>query len=666
MLKSWLARLTAAIGLTLVLVSTQAPAAQKTQAVLSAEIQSNFPSCGTSCITAANLRTVFQDVVDSYFNVLATATGNTVLAGPNGSNGAPTYRALVGPDLPLPGASSLGGVKSASATSTNVMLGIDTSGNPAFGAIPAGAVSNSMLANAPAQTLKGNNTTGSAAPTDLTVAQVKTLLAILPVVTDPAYGAKCDGTTDDTAAFTAIAAANPIWALPPNATCVISSAVTLSSTQGMGIVGWGEQSSIIKVNSTSAKGIIVPAFASNPLLYGFSITRVGTAASGATGLDLSGGVNGGRLERIFVEKHFNGIVLGPTDSGGIRDVISQKNQNHGFLFNNSATSGSMQWQLDNCGSYQNAGDGFVVASGVAGPSGITMGEWRSVQTFANTGPGIAFLGSASIPIQGVRLRQAFVGQDNSHEIYFDTYNTGAGPHYVESPYAELAGTSSTGPTLATAATNTGSGIFITANNGPIQVNNPSIFGNSADGISFSATNANGGRLTVSGGQIFNNGAGGASRRGIISLADGSMIVIGVRAGNTGAGTNQLYGVALAVAGSDHNIVIGNDLRGNNTAAILNSSTGANNRIEGNDGWNPVGTTAAANVCTSPCTYTAGPSPETLYFKQTATNTATITQGGQQIAALVNASTYYVVQLGPNESIVTTWATTTPTFTKVVH
>jgi hypothetical protein len=34
--------------------------------------------------------------------------------------------------------------------------------------------------------------------------------------------------------------------------------------------------------------------------------------------------------------------------------------------------------------------------------------------------------------------------------------------------------------------------------------------------------------------------------------------------------------------------------------------------------------------------------------------------------LKEASTYYVVQLGPNESYVVTWATTQPTFTKDVH
>lgn len=51
--------------------------------------------------------------------------------------------------------------------------------------------------------------------------------------------------------------------------------------------------------------------------------------------------------------------------------------------------------------------------------------------------------------------------------------------------------------------------------------------------------------------------------------------------------------------------------------------------------------------------------ETHYLKQTATNTATVTKGGQQVATLANSSTYYVIYT-------CTYATTTPTYTKDVH
>jgi hypothetical protein len=65
---------------------------------------------------------------------------------------------------------------------TTTLLHGNAAGNPAFGPIVTGdiaanAVINSLLAQMPASTLKGNNTAGLANAADLTAAQVKTLLA---------------------------------------------------------------------------------------------------------------------------------------------------------------------------------------------------------------------------------------------------------------------------------------------------------------------------------------------------------------------------------------------------------------------------------------------------------------------------------------------------------
>ncbi len=61
-----------------------------------------------------------------------TQSANTVFAAPNGSSGTPSFRALVGADLPAPAASSLGGVESASAPANQFMTGISTGGAPTF------------------------------------------------------------------------------------------------------------------------------------------------------------------------------------------------------------------------------------------------------------------------------------------------------------------------------------------------------------------------------------------------------------------------------------------------------------------------------------------------------------------------------------------------------
>jgi hypothetical protein len=69
---------------------------------------------------------------------------------------------------------------------------------------------------------------------------------------------------------------------------------------------------------------------------------------------------------------------------------------------------------------------------------------------------------------------------------------------------------------------------------------------------------------------------------------------------------------------------------------------------------------------SPFTVTAGASPETHYVKQSATNTAFCGKGGIVTTNLVNPSTYYAIELEPNESYSCTWTAPAPTYTKDVH
>lgn len=120
------------------------------------------------------------------------------------------------------------------------------------------------------------------------------------------------------------------------------------------------------------------------------------------------------------------------------------------------------------------------------------------------------------------------------------------------------------------------------------------------------------------------------------------------------------------AGTSARVKIANNTFNSATKFITAALSGAGNIIKDNIGYNPVGATAAVTMGASPATITAGPSPETHYVRQSATNTATIAKGGQQIATLAGATTYYPIELGPNESYVTTWTTTAPTYTKYVH
>ena len=64
-------------------------------------------------------------------NPTATQSANTVYAGPtSGAAASPTFRSLVGADLPLPTASTLGGVKSLAASTNKFLTSIGTDGLP--------------------------------------------------------------------------------------------------------------------------------------------------------------------------------------------------------------------------------------------------------------------------------------------------------------------------------------------------------------------------------------------------------------------------------------------------------------------------------------------------------------------------------------------------------
>lgn len=93
----------------------------------------------------------------------ASQSQNLVFASPNGSSGTPSFRALVGADLPNPTASSLGGVKSNAGASNNFVYSLDTSGNllltqPQFSGI-GGTISHTQLSTT---VTAGSFTTGVA------------------------------------------------------------------------------------------------------------------------------------------------------------------------------------------------------------------------------------------------------------------------------------------------------------------------------------------------------------------------------------------------------------------------------------------------------------------------------------------------------------------------
>lgn len=118
---------------------------------------------------------------------LTNQSQNLVLASPNGSSGTPTFRALVGADLPAPSASTLGGVQSAAVVSHQwinsiSVLGVPSLSQPAFSDI-SGSVAATQLPNPSASTLGGIQS--AAAVSHQWIASIST--SGVPALSQPAF-----------------------------------------------------------------------------------------------------------------------------------------------------------------------------------------------------------------------------------------------------------------------------------------------------------------------------------------------------------------------------------------------------------------------------------------------------------------------------------------------
>jgi len=133
---------------------------------------------------------------------------------------------------------------------------------------------------------------------------------------------------------------------------------------------------------------------------------------------------------------------------------------------------------------------------------------------------------------------------------------------------------------------------------------------------------------------------------------------------TVVGFNGVGGQAIAIGAGVGNSIISENIVNGNTTTITDSGT--TNTVIDNLGYNPVGASGPTTVGTSPATITNGASPATYYFLQSATNTATVAQGGHTLGTLSSTTLPLTVDLGPNESVVVTWITTAPTYTVSVH
>ncbi|RQX81806.1 hypothetical protein DF034_17475 [Burkholderia anthina] len=368
------------------------------------------------------------------------------------------------------------------------------------------------------------------------------------------FGADATGASDSTTAINNALTAFTQVLLPPG-TFKVSGSLVLTKN-GHSLIGSGVGVTTITNSSTSASTITANASLTNLLVTGFTLTRSATAVSGAEGIDFSNIMSLASIHDVITQNNWDGVKLGPTDFSTMYNVVSQKNLNYGVWQVNSAVSGQCQWYPSNVLVQENGNNGWLVQSS-AGPTAIALGTYRDIYSFANSGRGMIFLGSAGVPINGVRIIGGFIGQDANSEVYLDTYGD---QHMIEGTFFELAGTAATGPTLSTPASNIGSGVEITGNNTTVQLVGTHANGNSLDGYYLAGT-----AEILTGVRATNNGlAGTANRQNGVNVAAGRAVINGSLLGNVGASTSQKYGV-LAADGNNVSLT-GNDLTNNNTGA----------------------------------------------------------------------------------------------------
>jgi pectate lyase-like protein len=103
------------------------------------------------------------------------------------------------------------------------------------------------------------------------------------------------------------------------------------------------------------------------------------------------------------------------------------------------------------------------------------------------------------------------------------------------------------------------------------------------------------------------------------------------------------------------IIQGNSFAGGfGSSTISVSATATAIRVLDNNGYNPVGS-STLSASASPWTYTAGPSPQTLYLSATTSINSVTYNGTHLLPVATSASAPFTVGLGPNESVVISYS-----------
>lgn len=127
---------------------------------------------------------------------------------------------------------------------------------------------------------------------------------------------------------------------------------------------------------------------------------------------------------------------------------------------------------------------------------------------------------------------------------------------------------------------------------------------------------------------------------------------------TGSGGNTGQGIIVDAGTGNNYSIVGNDVHGNTGGSISNSATGTTCMVANNLG-NANSQTAGITVTASPFSYTAGPSPETIYI-----NTGTVSAVSVE-GVTVYSQTNCTVRLRPKQTVIVTY-TVAPGMAKTIE
>ncbi len=454
------------------------------------------------------------------------------------------------------------------------------------------------------------------------------------------YGAKCDGSADDSAAINSTVAAVPSGGtvlFPPNATCLIGSGVTVAHPN-IFLVGSG--GSVLKAKNSAGilGGLVVATNAATGLVIR-NLTIDGNRANG--GMNAVTGVVGQWAVNI-------------SGSDALIDNVEVKNSSAIGVFVGDTSISPAHVTIQNSNIHDNGGV-TVAGSGFGVPGGFGVGVMS---------------GGAASPV-GLTIANNHI--ENNHNTVTSPGDSTAlnllsnknivTGNYVKNNYNVNGGQI----VIGIAASSATASDSIVSNN--TVIHSGSFGGDVTDGIEIDSS-----YVTVTGNLI----VGGSE--GIIITTDSNHIVVtgNTAHGCTGSGIvaiNAAGGLTgptdLAITGNNFSAnafgvaiqskvmntsVVGNNVFGNSTQPVAGQTAlpAANNvEIRENPGYNGSFTSsmvAAITVGASPFVYAAGVSPEMVYIRGGTVSAVTKYYGGSSTGVNLCTATECYVLVPPNQSI----------------